>query len=118
MTGKSYGTPHDLATVYGARNIGEEVPPGYDKDGNPEGRPPKPTVYNSQDDNLGRDRLGTHEFKGGYQGEEDRLNENHRTKSIYYKFKDMFEVKKVVLFESETPTGDLLDENNIKDLED
>lgn len=38
MTGKSYGTPHDLATVYGARNIGEEVPPGYDKDGNPEGR--------------------------------------------------------------------------------
>jgi len=118
MTGKSYGTPHDLATVYGARNIGEEVPPGYDKDGNPEGRPPKPTVYNSQDDNLGRDRLGTHELKGGYQGEEDRLNENHRTKSIYYKFKDMFEVKKVVLFESETPTGDLLDENNIKDLED
>jgi hypothetical protein len=118
MTGKSFGTPHDLASIYSARNTGEEVPAGYDKDEGEPGRPPKDSVYGTQDDNLGRDRLGRHDLKGGYEGEEDRLNENQRTKAIYYKFKDMFSEKKVVLFEQEESKGDLLDESNIKNLED
>jgi len=119
QTGKSFGTPHDLASLYNARNTGEEVPQGYDKDKREPGRPQeKATIYNTQDDPLGRDRLGRDDMKGKYAGEEDRLVENTRTKSIYYKFKDMFGEKKVVLFEEENKSGDLLDEKNIKDLED
>ena len=118
-TGKSFGTPHDLASLYNARNTGEDVPQGYDKDKKEPGRPQeKATVYNTQDDPLGRDRLGVDDMKGKYQGEEDRLTENNRTKAIYYRYKDMFDSKKVVLFEDENKSGNLLDEKNIKDLED
>ena len=118
-TGKSFGTPHDLASLYNARNTGEDVPQGYDKDKKEPGRPQeKATVYNTQDDPLGRDRLGVDDMKGKYQGEEDRLTENNRTKAIYYRYKDMFVSKKVVLFEDENKSGNLLDEKNIKDLED
>lgn len=119
MTGKSFGTPHDLASLYNARNTGEEVPQGYDKDAREPGRPQeKATIYNTQDDPLGRDRLGRDDMKGKYANEEDRLFENNRTKAIFYKYKDMFEDKKVVLFEQENKSGDLLDEKNIKDLTD
>ena len=118
-TGKSFGTPHDLASLYNARNTGQDVPQGYDKDKKEPGRPQeKATVYNTQDDPLGRDRLGVDDMKGKYQGEEDRLTENNRTKAIYYRYKDMFDSKKVVLFEDENKSGNLLDEKNIKDLED
>ena len=118
-TGKSFGTPHDLASLYNARNTGEDVPQGYDKDKKEPGRPQeKATVYNTQDDPLGRDRLGVDDMKGKYQGEEDRLTENNRTKAIYYRYKDLFDSKKVVLFEDENKSGNLLDEKNIKDLED
>ena len=118
-TGKSFGTPHDLASLYNARNTGEDVPQGYDKDKKEPGRPQeKATVYNTQDDPLGRDRLGVDDMKGKYPGEEDRLTENNRTKAIYYRYKDMFDSKKVVLFEDENKSGNLLDEKNIKDLED
>jgi hypothetical protein len=118
-TGKSFGTPHDLASLYNARNTGEDVPQGYDKDMREPGRPQeKATIYNTQEDPLGRDRLGVDDMKGKYQGEEDRLTENNRTKAIYYRYKDLFDSKKVVLFEDENKSGNLLDEKNIKDLED
>ena len=118
-TGKSFGTPHDLASLYNARNTGEDVPQGYDKDKREPGRPQeKATIYNTQDDPLGRDRLGVDDMKGKYPGEEDRLTENNRTKAIYYRYKDLFDSKKVVLFEDENKSGNLLDEKNIKDLED
>jgi len=118
-TGKSFGTPHDLASLYNARNTGEDVPQGYDKDKREPGRPQeKATIYNTQEDPLGRDRLGVDDMKGKYPGEEDRLTENNRTKAIYYRYKDLFDSKKVVLFEDENKSGNLLDEKNIKDLED
>jgi hypothetical protein len=118
-TGKSFGTPHDLASLYNARNTGEDVPQGSDKDMREPGRPQeKATIYNTQEDPLGRDRLGVDDMKGKYQGEEDRLTENNRTKAIYYRYKDLFDSKKVVLFEDENKSGNLLDEKNIKDLED
>jgi hypothetical protein len=64
-TGKSFGTPHDLASLYGKGRSGMdtegEVPPGYDEK-RPVGRPQeKVSMINTQDDPLGRDRLGNGE---------------------------------------------------------
>jgi len=64
-TGKSFGTPHDLASLYGkgrsGMNTDGEVPPGYDEK-RPVGRPQeKVSMINTQDDPLGRDRLGNGE---------------------------------------------------------
>ena len=120
-TGVSYGTPHDLASLYGRRaSTDNKVPVGYDE-ANPVGRPQeKSSIYNTQDDPLGRDRLGTHDMGGGYENENDKLKEsNVTTKSVFYKNKDLFEPKKTLIFEKKAEAeSKLLDESNIKDLED
>jgi len=62
-SGKSYGTPHDLAALYGAGRNGIGVPDGYDKDA-PLGRPEeKASNINTQGNAFGRDRLGKHDMK-------------------------------------------------------
>ena len=120
-TGVSYGTPHDLASLYGRRaSTDNKVPVGYDET-NPVGRPQeKSSIYNTQDDPLGRDRLGTHDMGGGYENENDKLKEsNVTTKSVFYKNKDLFEPKKTLIFEKKAEAeSKLLDESNIRDLED
>jgi len=62
-SGKSYGTPHDLAALYGSGRNGMGVPDGYDKDA-PLGRPEeKASNINTQGNAFGRDRLGKHDMK-------------------------------------------------------
>ena len=59
-TGKSYGTPHDLASLYGAGRMGQnaDVPGGYDEK-KPIGRPQEKTsIIGTQQDPLGKDRTG------------------------------------------------------------
>ena len=61
-TGRSFGTPHDLASLYGkgraGMNVDGPVPPGYDEK-RPVGRPiEKASMINTQNDPLGKDRLG------------------------------------------------------------
>ena len=59
-TGKSYGTPHDLASLYGKGRMGinTEVPGGYDEK-RPIGRPQeKSSIVGTQKDPLGKDRIG------------------------------------------------------------
>jgi len=60
-SGISYGTPHDLASLYGNKrdkSVGPaQVPTGYDE--KEPGRPiEKPTSYGSEESNLTRDPLG------------------------------------------------------------
>ena len=60
-SGTSYGTPHDLASLYGNKrdkSVGPaQVPSGYDE--NPQGRPvEKPQNYGSDQGNFSRDPLG------------------------------------------------------------
>ncbi len=59
-TGKSYGTPHDLASLYGrGRYEATNVPLGYDEDAEL-GRPEeKVTDKNTQDNAFGKDRIGS-----------------------------------------------------------
>jgi hypothetical protein len=60
-TGKSYGTPHDLASLYGKGRMGQgtqDIPSGYDET-KPVGRPQeKASIVNTQNDPLGKDRTG------------------------------------------------------------
>ena len=64
-TGKSYGTPHDLASLYGKGRMGQgtnhPIPSGYDEK-RPVGRPEeRVSNINTQDNALGKDRLGAGE---------------------------------------------------------
>ena len=60
VTGKSYGTPHDLASLYGGHGDKyDKVPDGYDEN-NPVGRPKEyASSIHRVDDTFGKDRLGS-----------------------------------------------------------
>lgn len=122
LSGESYGTPHDLASLYGkGRNGMGELPSiAYDEK-NPVGRPvEKTSVYNTQKRIIGKDPLG----KGLDLGP-DTPNAPvpkggpslalEGTKSIYVQSKKMLnEMKnKLSAFGGES----LLDESNIKGID-
>ena len=72
-TGKSYGTPHDLASLYGKGRMYSDpsnLPDGYDEqttDKTPLGRPTEqPTNRDKQEGNFGKDRLGRKGMKKDY----------------------------------------------------
>ena len=127
-SGEAYGTPHSLASLYGAgRYPGSKgLPSGYDEnDPNyPQGALGRPeekvSDYGTQDSNLGKDPLGTDRMKSKL-GQEDRPgltveNLNLSTKAVFAKnekmLKNMFSAnQKVSLFEGEK----LLDETQIRE---
>ena len=122
-TGKSYGTPHDLASLYGkGRSFSEpgNVPDGYDKDKEDVGRPKDKTRRNKQDSNFGKDRLGSQNkdnesnsikpnFKGGPLALED-------ARTTYIKNQRLFEEmdKKKVTVEKKSKNPSYLDESQLK----
>jgi hypothetical protein len=125
-SGQSYGTPHDLASLYGkGRNgMGEiPAPDAYDET-NPVGRPQEKTsIYNTQKRVLGKDPLGKSvdlqpdsarapEPKGG------SPMSLESTRAIYAQNKKMLEemFKKSNVFDKESTGSSLLDESNIKDI--
>jgi hypothetical protein len=120
-TGKSYGTPHDLASLYGrGRYEGtDDVPEGYDEK-EPLGRPKDSvTNRNTQDSAFGKDRIGRTGMS----------KDNDESDSIKPKFKGnsplALETKKVfndlknrgkqIIFEDEIKENSLLDENQIRE---
>ena len=130
-SGTTYGTPHDLASMYGRRSVAtpkggdkSELPPGYSEiDDTPEwgqpgpegGRPKeKASVYGTNDGLGGRDPLGQHGMHGGYPSDNENVMENQATTSVYHKNKDM--LKDIVFKKSKKDESSLLREDNIKDL--
>jgi len=127
-TGRSFGTPHDLASLYGkgraGMNVDGPVPPGYDEK-RPIGRPiEKASMINTQDDPLGKDRLGRkdnntrsapNETGEGTPngGSPVGLSELNKHKGL---FEGMNIARKKLVFEPEQESG-LLDEKNIKDIQ-
>jgi hypothetical protein len=130
-TGRSYGTPHDLATLYGKdrndANQAGKLPLGYDEKPTL-GRPVQNvTDRNTQDDNFGKDRLGVarmkdrglesnpinHDFKGG----SPLALEN--TKGEFLKNKRLLESidlnKKTLVFDNDNKGEGLLDERQIRE---
>jgi len=126
VTGKSYGTPHDLASLYGKGRMGsnpENIPSGYDDDlklGRPE---EKSSNINTQGNALGRDRLGRADMKNDDQEGYGRTNYKggsplalETAQSVYQKNKTLIEgLSKVSLFPKETESITLLDENQLKE---
>jgi len=124
VSGISYGTPHDLASLYGRRSVDSpKVPTGYGEE-NPEGRPrERASIIGTQEDPLGgRDRLGKLDMKGGYPSDNNNVNENtFRAQTVLLKNPDIQSIsfKKEMIFNpTEKAQESLLDEINIKNLED
>ena len=133
-SGVTYGTPHDLASMYGRRSVatpkgGEPgaVPDGYselepDKEQEwgqpgPEGGRPreKASVYGTNDNPMGgRDPLGVHGMHGGFPSDNENVMENSSTKAVYFKNKEA--LKNIVFSKDAAREPELLNEDNIKDL--
>lgn len=115
-TGKSYGTPHDLAALYGKGRMVSDpanVPAGYNKDvelGRPE---EKVTNINTQDNAFGRDRLGRQAAKTDDQPDfnSKALTENVKLKNSQF----INEIEKKLVFQSDKAKESLLDENQLRD---
>jgi hypothetical protein len=124
-SGVSYGTPHDLASLYGRRQGDAKVPLGYGEEPNPEGRPRiHQSVIGTNDDPVGgRDRLGVQGMKGGFPSDNENVQESNESstltaQSVYAKNRDIFENPKKMIFEKKENDKDkLLDEEQIKDLD-
>jgi hypothetical protein len=127
-SGKSYGTPHDLATLYGVGRNGtgkQEVPPGYDET-RPVGRPKeKSSIVGTQKDPLGKDRLGSTENSTLYtanipdEGSGTPKGGSPLALAESLRYKDMLagipRADKPIVFEAQQEST-LLDEKNIKDI--
>jgi hypothetical protein len=124
-SGKSYGTPHDLALMYGkGRNgVGDTgaIPPGYDEKA-PVGRPKeKSSIVGTQNDPLGKDRLGSQENGTIYTANKPEEAGTPKTSLLSLaeslKYRDMLKsiprMGKQNVFEQEST---LLNEENIKDI--
>jgi hypothetical protein len=118
-TGKSYGTPHDLASLYGQGRVDSDpanVPKGHNDDADL-GRPQeKVSNRNTQDDNFGKDRLGADGMKKDYNQKGNSALALENLTAL--KHKDMLKSipfgKKQLVFEEDKGTSSLLDESNIK----
>jgi hypothetical protein len=126
VTGTSYGTPHDLASLYGKGRMHsdpENVPVGYGDDlelGRPE---EKSTNRNTQQDNFGKDRLGAKGMKND-DNESDSIRPNYKggsplaleAKQVYLKNKSLIEgLSKRVTPELSKSEESLLDEKQIRE---
>ena len=128
ISGTTYGTPHDLASMYGRRSVATpkgggagDVPKGYEEtpqwgEPGPEGGRPteKASVYGTTAGLGGRDPLGQHGMKGGFPSDADNVNET-KTKTIAKQNENM--LKQIVFNKSNNEDdSQLLNEDNIKDL--
>tara|TARA_R110000823_G_scaffold87338_5_gene194903 strand:+ start:43 stop:1449 length:1407 start_codon:yes stop_codon:yes gene_type:complete len=139
-SGKSYGTPHDLASLYGRRQGDEKgmpfgnVPAGYEDDTpgigkiGPEGGRPRTnaSTHGTNDALGGRDPLGVDGMKGGFDSDNENVNEsgkesrinNHLAQTVFLQNRKLFANKKQIIFEKKEEQKDnLLDETLIKDLD-
>jgi hypothetical protein len=115
-TGKSYGTPHDLATLYGKSRMASDpgnVPIEYNEEiklGRPQ---EKASNINTQKDAFGRDRLGKQAMKVDDQPD---FNSKTLNESTYLKNKQFLnEMEKKIVFKPNTPGESLLDERQLRD---
>ena len=130
-TGKSYGTPHDLASLYGKGRMYTDPgnvpdPEKYAADDPKLGRPQVTnTKRNTQDDNFGKDRLGVKRMKDKDKNDSNDIKNNFKggsplaletAQTTYLKNLDMFKSldKKELIFEGEKDDTSLLDEKQLK----
>jgi len=124
-SGKSYGTPHDLASLYGRgrmyTNPGEVPKPDKYAADDPKLGRPQDSITNrgKQDNNFGKDPLGVKRMKDTDKNDGDNrpnISEFESPKVTYMKNKDIFKKinKKRLVFERDENDSDLLDESQLK----
>ena len=124
-TGKSFGTPHDIATAYGKGRVYERpgnVPDGYNEDEPVLGRPKeKASHYGTQNDPLGQDRIGKVGMKTddqqGY-GRDKTSPFAMETKKQYFKYQNVLDSmtdKKTLIFEAQKKAESMLDESQLRE---
>jgi len=119
-TGKSYGTPHDLASLYGQGRMESDpgnVPDGYNEKSDL-GRPKeKATNRNTQADNFGKDRLGAAGMKDDYNNPTRNTQPTlENAKTVYAKNKKLIEsLSKDLVYTADKRKESLLDESKIKE---
>ena len=121
-TGKSYGTPHDLATLYGMGryNDAKNIPAGYDENEPELGRPEeKDSMINTEKDPMGKDRLGKKAMKTDDQPGFGRTQSSPfalEAKTEFLKNRSLLEnISKKLAFEDEVRAASLLDERQVKE---
>jgi len=119
ISGESYGTKHDLASIYSKsdeKQPSEDLPDPYDEyENNPVGRPKeKASIYKTDKSAFGRDPLGSKGTKPETPFDATRTDKikpfamESSLKGLEGKRK-----KKIVLYEQKQDDSDLLDEKNI-----
>ena len=113
-TGRSYGTPHDLASLYGQGRMESDpanVPDGYNEK-QPLGRPEeKVSNINTQQNVFGKDRLGKKEMKV-----DDQPGLRESAEKQFLKNRSLLEsMNKETFFTSDKRKESLLDESRIKE---
>ena len=125
-TGKSYGTPHDLATLYGTGRYDNtsDVPAGYNEKATL-GRPEeKASDIDTQGNAFGRDRLGVAAMKKDDQPSFGKTNYKggsplalEGSKKSYFQNRKLLEnmkvERKVMIFESDKNKESLLDDSQL-----
>ena len=118
-SGESYGTPHDLASVYSKNDEKEgrpDLPDGYDETKPKEmGRPKeKSSIFKTDKSSFGRDPLGSKGMKP-----ESPFDATRKDKISAFQLESSLKGleskrrKKIVLFEEKQQESSLLDESNI-----
>jgi hypothetical protein len=118
-TGQSYGTPHDLASLYGkGRYEATQLPDGYDEKA-PLGRPKeKVSNINTQDNVFGRDRLGRQDAKVDDQEGYGRSKRDVSPLALEIKARNrtlLESLDKKIVFNKVNNKSSLLDESNLKE---
>jgi hypothetical protein len=129
-SGTAYGTPSQIAGLYGGKSV-LDVPPGYNEKNPKEpvkmpGRPEKyKSIIGTDKSAFGRDPIGRKGMGSNMERGEDKVEYKggplsfESTMAVYLKNKEdlskMFKGKRVTLFENSSETGGLLDERNIKE---
>ena len=130
-TGKSYGTPHDLASLYGSGRMYTDPgavpkPEKYAADDPKLGRPKDTNVKrNTQGDNFGKDRLGVKRMKDTDKNDSNSIKPKFNGGPLalegahitYLKNKEIFEAldKKKLVFNEDKDDTSLLDESQLKE---
>lgn len=130
VTGESYGTPHDLATLYGPRNTNPDIPDGYDE--RKPGRPKeKASTIGTDDSPHGRDPLGKKkELEPYHPGKPVQQQSGNGPFKLENTIKTLKRLKmidnikslkgrKITLFENTNAeyASDILSEHNLKGIE-
>ncbi len=101
-----------MKNIYVTKQTDENAPVGRPRE--------KMSVIGTNADPVGgRDRLGVQGMKGGYPSDNENVRESMtNTHAVYLRNKSIFKAEKRLIFEKqEEISSDLLNETNIKDLD-